>query len=924
MTAPSSFTLSPEQKKVIAYRGGDLQVIACAGAGKTESISRRIASLICDDGVEPAAIVAFTFTERAAAEMKERVMRRVGERKGRTFLDRLSPMFVGTIHSYCFRILQSHVPKYGNYDVLDEHRHAGLLTREFFALELYKYRRKGAESPTERWIRTVDVIGNELLDQARLTGSVAESYRAYREMLDRYHSLTFSLIIQTAVEALGDRAVFARVHGPLRHLIVDEYQDINPAQQRLIELLARRPVHLCVVGDDDQCIYQWRGSDVANIRTFANRRGAKTVPLEENRRSRPGIIATANEFSTTIPGRLKKKMQAVRKPAKHEVVPWCAETPEEEAERIVETIRRLHDSRGYRYADIGVLFRSVRTSAPPLIAACGRARIPVAAGGRSGLFLQPEINLFGKVFAWFVHGEWQDERYQPRRAPELDELVRGFSEHFNGGTTIRGLRKYFEDWQSHHLRHEAPVSLVGDFYRLLYRVGAYRIDVGTALGSARFGALGRFSRVLADFEHVFRRGRYVVDETGSREFRGGRDRGKEYFEDLHRYLLFYARGAYEEFEGELSVVDDAVDILTIHQAKGLEWPVVFVPAVTSRRFPSSLTGRHQEWLLDDDVFPAQARARYEGSEAEERRLFYVAITRARDAVYVSYFKRITQAMSPSPFLREVAGSRIPKPAVLPLPGALEATPHNEPRALEVTFSDLALFEDCGYRYRLANRLGFEQEIAPELGYGKAIHHVLRRVAETVQETREVPDAKALERLVQEEFYLPLANKPAFEQMSRAGRRLVRTYVERHGDELKRVWAVERPFELHLPEGIIAGRADVILDEENGRIGSLAIVDYKTATTRERDERYRRQLAIYAAAGRGEGLTVEGAYLHDLDAATRDGVDISAASTDAAVGLAAGSVKAIRAGAFEPSPAKPKCAACDYHRVCCHTAHEPDD
>src|SRR5437870_13683633 len=118
--------LSPTQQRGVDHQGSDLQVIACAGSGKTESISRRVAGLIAE-GAEPASIVAFTFTERAAEELKERITRRVGEIMGQAYLDRLGPMFVGTIHGYCFRLLQDHVPHYGNYDVLDEHRHAGIL-----------------------------------------------------------------------------------------------------------------------------------------------------------------------------------------------------------------------------------------------------------------------------------------------------------------------------------------------------------------------------------------------------------------------------------------------------------------------------------------------------------------------------------------------------------------------------------------------------------------------------------------------------------------------------------------------------------------------------------------------------------------------------------------------------------------------------
>ena len=180
----AGFYLSAEQSAVVDHRGSDLQVIACAGSGKTESISRRIAALI-GEGVEPASIIAFTFTERAAAELKERVVRRVGERMGEAFLDRLGPMFVGTIHGYCFRLLQDHVPRYGNYDVLDEHRHAGLLSREYHNLGIGKLGMRHW-SPIRDLMRTVDVISNELIGPARLDGTpLGEVYGSYLEMLDR-------------------------------------------------------------------------------------------------------------------------------------------------------------------------------------------------------------------------------------------------------------------------------------------------------------------------------------------------------------------------------------------------------------------------------------------------------------------------------------------------------------------------------------------------------------------------------------------------------------------------------------------------------------------------------------------------------------------------------------------------------------------
>lgn len=232
----ATFIPSSEQEKVIAHRGGHLQVIACAGAGKTEAISRRVTSLI-EEGVEPGQIIAFTFTERAATGLKQRITKRIAESKGQAFLDRLGPMFIGTIHAYCLRMLQDHVPEFGNFDVLDENKLAGLVSREHKRLEISKL---GTQHwrPIFDFLRNADVIENELLDPLPMKGTpFGDCYLAFKQTLFRYHFLTYGLLISAAVKALARPEVFERVHGPLRHLIVDEYQDINPAQEKLIDLL---------------------------------------------------------------------------------------------------------------------------------------------------------------------------------------------------------------------------------------------------------------------------------------------------------------------------------------------------------------------------------------------------------------------------------------------------------------------------------------------------------------------------------------------------------------------------------------------------------------------------------------------------------------------------------------------------------------
>ncbi len=913
MTA--AIRLSSDQKKVVAHRGSDLQVIACAGSGKTESMARRVAALV-EEGVAPAAIVAFTFTEKAAAELKERIVRRVAERLGEEARDRLGPMFVGTIHGFCHRVLLEWVPRYGNHDVLDENRHVGFLSRHYHELKLGELT-EGRGKAIGLFLRSADVVANELIAVEDLAGTpFGESYRAYLDALDRFRFLTFGRLISEAVAVLEtDPVAQERVCGPLRHLLVDEYQDINPAQERLIRILARRPVELCVVGDDDQSIYQWRGSDVANIVGFTKRRRrASQLTLGTNRRSRPGIVKAAAAFAESIEGRLPKRMRTQRSAAGADVVAFRAETDIEEANQVVATIEKLH-RKGFRYRDLAILLRSARTSGGHFVTALHRQGIPFTCAGRSGLFLQPEISGLAEAFVWLADGRWKEEAYGPQRDADPEIVAAVLAESFGlDQERLVHLRKYLDDWKRYVTRGTEPVNLVGDLYRLLAELGASAVDPDSPEGSVRYGNWARLSKALADFEHVHRRGRWV-EENGRRRFRGSQDRGKPYLDALARYLLYYAFDAYEEFDGEPAADLDAVTITTIHQAKGLEWPVVFLPALVKGRFPSGRTGNAQEWLLPEAVFPPRKRARYEGSDAEERRLFYVALTRARECVYLSCFERKTRAFRPSPYLLEVAGKKLPKPSRLPLPTpAAEATGPELP-ALEISFSELARYEECGFRYRLSSVLGFEQELALELGYGKAIHHVLRLLSEAARETGRLPSTAEVDRLLDEEFFLPFANRPAFDQMRRAARRIVDRYLAEHQEDLRRVWATERPFALHLPDGIVTGRADVILDREGGEEGALALVDYKSANDDRRRELFELQLRIYAAAGHAEGLDIRAAYLHELDAGCRTEVDVPSALLAQAREKASSLALKVRSGDFTARPSRSCCGACEWTSVC---------
>jgi DNA helicase-2/ATP-dependent DNA helicase PcrA len=327
-------------------------------------------------------------------------------------------------------------------------------------------------------------------------------------------------------------------------------------------------------------------------------------------------------------------------------------------------------------------------------------------------------------------------------------------------------------------------------------------------------------------------------------------------------------------------------------------------------FPSRYAGKEQTWPLPRSLFNA---TRYEGGDADERRLFYVAMTRARDWLSVSRHQRVNKkATGASPYWSElVTGAGETDPEVLGLP-EVEARSDGNDESLQLTFSEIASFLDCGKAYRLRSLLGFQPRLAPELGYGKAVHHVLRMVAEQTKATGVVPSTTELSTLLDESFFLPVANKPQHKNLKEAARRLVTTYATEHPDDLHRVWETERPFELHLDGITVVGRADVILDKEGGVPTALAIVDYKTSTSVDADHAL--QIQVYTDAGLREGLDMRGAYVHDLKAGARTEVDITPVAISTAEAVVLGAAERLRARDYAPDPGK-KCRTCEVRTVC---------
>ena len=906
--------LRGDAKRAVLHRGSHIQILAGAGTGKTEVMRQRVASLLAD-GVPPESIVAVTFNVDAGEELKGRVEEAVKAhpKLGPEFLDRMSGCYVGTLHSYAFQLLQRYVPRYETYDVLDDHRLAAILSREANRIGLRDLT-GSLYASIKAFIANFDVVQNELIPIKVLEEPLKSILGAFLERLEAYRLLTYGQQIALTVRELDRPDVFEAVHSPLRHLIVDEYQDINPAQERLIELLSTPPVELCVVGDDDQSIYQWRGTNVDNIIKFSERYpDVATYRISKNRRSVPDIVELANRFATTIKGRLPKKMDVDRPSMGEAFSIWTEPTEADEAKRIAETIQEFV-SRGYRYRDIAVLFRSW-VAYPALLKALGNSAIPVMAGGRTGLFKHPDAKLFGRTLAFLAGIDWSDELYGQRNQVTIDQLETNYAALF--GLTSRkrlAVRQLLENW-SERVYADVPANLVGDYHQLLQTCGIDKWDMNEPVAAARAGALARCTSVLADFESVRRRARPDPEVRG--EQIGGLDRGAYFYFNLATYVQNWAHGAYEGYDGGDKLETNAVELTTVHGAKGLEWPVVFVCSLSANRFPSANTGKTGTWFISTNLFDSD---RYEGTENDERRLFYVAITRARDWLSLSTHDVVTRkSVGPSSFLRGLAPAWPPKRRKDTLPNRPPNSGLDADGVVPLTVSELSAFANCGHSYRLRVDLGFQGPLARELGYGKAVHHILRNVADLARKSGKPPSSTRLAALFEDDFYLPAATKPAHKLMKEAARKLVGNFIDAHGQDLVNVYAVERSFELHLSNAVVSGRADVIIRKSADPAvqPKFELDDYKVSED-EDSTPYDRQLRTYTSAGRREGLDIIDANIFDLRRAVKRPVDISAGKVQATEAEVITLVDRLKAQDFSPSPG-PRCGGCDVRQLCKYRA-----
>ncbi len=629
--------LNPQQEEAVKHGGTPLLIVAGAGSGKTRVLSHRIAYLLATGRSHPGQILAITFTNKAAAEMRERIEGLIGDVAKR--------MWISTFHSSCVRILRREAASVGlnsNFSIYDSADTLRLITLVAKGLDLdpKKFAPKAIQ-------HKISALKNELIDEEAFASdidpsdpfeqAVAEVYSGYAQRMRQANAMDFDdLIAQTVFMFRAFPGVADYYRRRFRHVLVDEYQDTNHAQYALVREIvgvpgesSEDPAELTVVGDSDQSIYAFRGADVRNIVEFENDYpSARTILLEQNYRSTQNILSAANAVISRNPNRPEKRLWTAEGSGE-KIVGYVGENEHEEARFIAEEIDRLQDEEDIRPGDVAIFYRT-NAQSRSIEEILLRVGLPYKVVGGTRFYERKEIKDALAYLRVLVN---QDDVVNLRRV--LNEPKRGIGDRAEYAIAALSERERVSFMEALRRADQAPgmatrsVNAVTGFVKLIDDLA--EVASGSGASAALEAVLEQTSyleqlRTSNDPQDESRVENLAELVAVVREFERDNPEGTlgDFLEQVS--LVADADQIPDAPDGSAADVQRAVEearrqgvvtLMTLHTAKGLEFPVVF------------LTG------MEQGIFPHQRSATDPKELAEERRLAYVGLTRARQRLYVT-------------------------------------------------------------------------------------------------------------------------------------------------------------------------------------------------------------------------------------------------------------------------------------------------
>ncbi len=950
--------LTAAQRQAVTHEGGPLLIIAGAGTGKTTVITRRIAWLIATKRARPDEILALTFTEKAAAEMEERVDLLVPY----GYLD----IAIRTFHAFGDQLVREHATQLGlspHVRVLSSPEQGVFLRRRAFELPLQSLRplndptrfldalltvfaraKDEAVSPEDYLAYARSIQPSESPEAQRIL-EVAEAYAAYEPLLRNADAIDFGDQVLLAIRLLEQHPeIQAALKSRFRYILVDEFQDTNYAQYRLLRLLADPGAPISVVGDDDQSIYKWRGAAISNMLKFLEHYAAvRTVVLTDNFRSGQPILDCAYRLiRLNNPDRLETKQgiekRLVAKTTHAGDPPHLRifDTVSSEADWVAATIRPEIESGVRRPGEFAILVRSNR-EADGFLRALNVAGVPWRFSGTSGLFAREETKILLSCLKTLADPDdslsWFHVASSPLYGCAMQDLSLVLA---HGRKTNHSFRRVLEQLNQEPTLAEAIseagkrqlTQLQEDVARLLEQTRTRSSGQVLYQWLSDRGWLARLSQEerLEDLLRLQTIAAFFSQLRRIEELVAGR------LPELMQHLeLFEAMG--HEAPNEDDAWADCVHVLTIHKAKGLEFPVVFMVGLVQGRFP---TLRRRDTIELPDALIQDILPSGDYHLQEERRLFYVGMTRAKHALYLSCaydyggktVRKVSQFVlealdlaSPSPPARIanakelIARSRAQEP--LPLSASDPAR-----RILRLDPHGVDDYLTCPLKYRYSHVLKVPVMRHHLVAYGSALHKAVEaffRQRLAGQEMAETELLATFEQAWSAEGFLTQEH----EQLRFAqGRETLRRFYQRQQQAPERPLLIEEKFKFPLDGLLVVGRWDRV--DRQGE--NIVIIDYKSSEVHEQAEADRRtreslQLLIYALAWRTlHGVPPAGMELRFLETDLIGRAEVTEEGMARAATFLREAAAGIRAGKFGAKPQEHACRWCAFQAICPFAFH----
>lgn len=931
--------LTEDQRLAVLDDHRDILCLACAGSGKSRTLAFRIAYLVAN-GCPADSIVAFTFTDKAAESIKRRVSEALSKFELPQTL--VGAMYIGTIHSYCQYLLGSVDARYRQFEVLDENGLKLYLLSRYrqLALNEIKAERNSKMFETIREVSNAwSTANDEALSYSDVTGedeTLGNLLERIYASLERDQYIDFSLMIRLAVEELerNSPAINQALNG-VRHILVDEYQDVNPMQERLIRQLSERADSLMVVGDDDQSIYAWRGADVNNILSFQERYPQSSVHiLSTNFRSTAAIVRASDQFiqQELSTARYTKNPSAHRDGNIQDFRSLWFATRDDEASWVAQRIHELlgtkyieynadgtiREERGLTPADFAVLFRSIKRSYNPhnlphrhfeFTNALRAIGVPYTLEAEGGIFERPHAVAIRDTMELLRNPSPTRETV---RTLFDREIVTCFPQ-----ADFNELSQVISNWNL--LIHTPAGGARRKVYpqELLHQIlHAFRVE-NSNFNDVVLRDLGVFSKIILDVEKV-----YVSIDSPIR------------YSEILNFLSNVAETGYDVSTLDIVEKPDAVTISTIHKMKGLEYPVVFIVDVVNRRFPSDRS-TYSGWLPANLMAAPINRGAYCTTRQDEARLFYTAMTRAERFLYITGAAQRPDAQRPkhpSDFKRRIDNLGVSSDFALP--DGIEYTAQKrrvDETILPTSYSDIKEYLVCPMGYKLKKLFGFNPAVPELFGFGLTTHTIIERLHQqypTVAPTRqEVID------LVEATFHLkhifpsndPIHRPGPYERAYDSASEIAQNYVSSFAPDFERLREDEARFEITIGQAMVSGAIDSLLKrDEHGNIMDSHVIDFKSLDAPDDDTPndwidLSLQVQLYAYAADqvlGENTRTGSVYLlkeHGTDARVNIPVENDAVS--AAISNIGWAVDRILDGDFPMRPCRGKCESCDVNRIC---------